>query len=156
MRFHFRLEAVLRLRSVLEEQARCRLDEAMMEIRALEHSLTQAAEWSRQTGRARNNEGQLPAAEIQFVESILAQTRQSIVLTQRRKECEEQRAAQLRAAYLAARRERETVSTLRDNALAQFQTEQSRRSQSEMDEIFLGKLIHSRNAAKQAGAEAEP
>ena len=52
-----------------------------------------------------------------------------------RKQEEEQRAAELRAAYLQARRERKTVSTLRENALREFQTEQSRREQAEMDEI---------------------
>jgi len=156
MPFHFQLETVLRLRSLLEEQARRRLDEAMMHIHALQHSLDEAAAWSQQTARARAAETLLPAAEMQFIESVLAKTRQSIVLSQRQKECEEQRAAQLRAAYLDARRERETVSTLRDNALVKFQAEQYRRQQSEMNEIFLGKLTHSRNAAKHAGREPKP
>ncbi len=53
-------------------------------------------------------------------------------------------------AYLDARRERKTVSTLRENALRQFQAEQSRRDQSALDEMFLAKLIHSRNATRQS------
>ncbi len=72
------------------------------------------------------------------------------------KQEEEQRAAELRADYLFARRERKTVSTLRENALRQFQTEQSRRQQSELDEMFLGKLLRSRNGAQQAAADAKP
>jgi len=156
MSFHFQLEAVLRLRSLLEDQARRRLDESMMHIRALEHSLAEAIQWSQETARVRASEKLLPAAEVQFIESVLRQTKKSIAHTQRQKQCEEQRAAGLRAAYLDARRERETLNTLRENAHRRYQTEQSRRQQSELDEIFLGKLIHSRNAARQAAASAIP
>jgi flagellar FliJ protein len=152
MSFHFRLEAVLRLRTLLEDQARQRLDESMMQIRALEHSLAEADQWMQETARVRAAEKSLPAAEVQFVESILRQTQKSIVDTQRQKQREEQRANDLRAAYLDARRERETLSTLRENALRLYHAEQSRRRQSELDEIFLGKLIHSRNTAKQAAS----
>jgi flagellar export protein FliJ len=156
MSFHFQLEGVLRLRSLLEDQACRRLDESMMHIHALEHSLAEAIRWSQETARVRASQKLLPAAEMQFIESVLRQTQESIVHTRRQKQCEEERAAGLRAAYLDARRERETVSTLRDNALARYQAEQSRRQQSTLDEIFLGKLIHSRNAARQGATTAIP
>lgn len=156
MSFHFQLEAVLRLRGLLEDQAQRRLDESMMHIRALEHSLTEAIEWSQNTARARASENLIPAAELQFIESVLHQAKESIAHTRIQKQREEERAAALRTAYLDARRERETLSTLRENALRSYQTEQSRREQSALDEIFLGKLIHSRNAARQAAAEPQP
>jgi flagellar export protein FliJ len=151
MRFRFELEGVLRVRRLLEEQARQRLDEAMSQLRALERSLAEAAEWSERTARIRSSKKRLPAAEVQFIESVLRQTRQAITDCQRRKQLQEQRADHLRSAYREARRKRETVSILRENALRQFQLEQSRRQQSELDDIFLAKLIHSRNAAPPAG-----
>ena len=156
MSFHFQLEGVLRLRNLLEDQARRRLDESMMHIRALEHSLAEATQWNQETARRCAAEQLLPAAEAQFIEAVLHQTAKSIADGQRQKHCEEQRAAQLRATYLGARRERETVSTLRENAVRLYQAEQSRRQQSELDEIFLGKLIRARNAAPQAGSGAIP
>lgn len=152
MRFRFQLEGVLRVRLLLESQARERLDEAMSQLRALERSLAEAIEWSQKTARIHSLPQSLPAAEVQFVESVLLQTQQAIAGCRRRKRSQEQRADQLRAAYLDARRERETVSILRENAVRQFQIEQSRQEQSEMDELFLGKLVHSRNAARQAGS----
>jgi flagellar export protein FliJ len=156
MRFQFHLEGLLRVRSLLERQARERLEASLSSIRALEHDLDEAARWSRQTAKISSTKKLLPAAELQFIESVLRQTGEAIAHCQRRKQAEEQRAAELRAAYLDARRERKTVSTLRENALHRFQTEQSRREQSELDEIYLGKLVHSRNAAAQDGSQANP
>jgi len=149
MRFHFTLEGLLRVRKLLEDQARERLEESMMRVSALEHRLAEAAEWSRQTADSYASPKALPAIEMHFIESVLRQTREAIAQCQRQKLAEEQRAAQLRAAYLQARRERKTVSTLHDNALRQFQIEQSRRQQAEMDDHFLGKLLHSRHHPQQ-------
>jgi len=153
MRFRFPLEAVLRLRRLLEEQARERLDEATSQLRAIEHNLATAIEWSRNTATMRSSTTHLPAAELQFIESVLSQTQQAIADCQHRKQLAGQRADQLRSAYRERRRARETVSILRENALRQFQLEQSRREQSEMDEIFLGRLVHTRNAAQQPTAD---
>jgi len=147
MRFQFPLEGLLRVRKLLEDQAREHLEESMMRIGALEHSLTEARQWSRETAKICSSQQPLPAIEVQYIESILRQTREAIAQCQRQKQAEEARAADLRAAYLLARRERKTVSTLRDNALRQFQIEQSRREQAEMDDRFLGKLLHSRRGA---------
>jgi flagellar hook protein FlgE len=44
------------------------------------------------------------------------------------------------------------VSTLRDNALRQFQIAEARREQAEMDDRFLGKLLHARNIARAKNA----
>jgi flagellar export protein FliJ len=120
----------------------------MMRIGALERSLAEAAQWSRETARICSPQKSLPAIKLQFIESILLQTREAIAQCHRQKQEEEQRAAQLRAAYLLTRRQRKTVSTLRDNALRQFQIEQSRRQQAEMDDLYLGKLMRSRNGAQ--------
>lgn len=156
MQFRFQLEGLLRVRLLLERQARERLDETMMRVRFLEHSLAEATEWSRKTAAVCSSRNRIPAAELQFIESILRQTQAAIAHCQDQKEEEDERAAELRADYLFARRERKTVGTLRENALRQFQTEQARRQQSELDEMFLGKLLRSRNGAQQAAADAKP
>jgi len=156
MRFQFRLEGLLHVRNLLERQARERLDESMSSVRALEHDLSEAIEWGRQSARISPANKPVPAAELQFIESVLCRTQEAIILCQQRKQEEEERAAELRSAYLEARRERKTVSTLRDNALKQFQIEQAHREQSALDEIFLGKLIHSRNTATQSSTGVEP
>jgi flagellar export protein FliJ len=150
MRFQFPLEVLLHVRLLQERQARERLDRAMAHIRALEHSLAEAQQWSEKTARICSSKKRLPAIEVQFVECVLRQTREAAAHCQQQKLDEEQRAAELRADYLLARRERKTVSTLRENALRQFQIEQSRQQQSEMDENFLGKLLYSRNSARRA------
>lgn len=164
MRFHFQLAGLLRVRSLLERQARERLDQSLTRIRALERRLALAHEWSEKTARIRASKKRLPATELQFIESVLHQTRRAIAQCQQQKLAEEERAVALRAAYLKARRELETLSTLRDNALHQFQIEQSRREQSELDETFLGKLLHARihsgheelNLSTDAKASLEP
>jgi flagellar export protein FliJ len=156
MRFRFRLEGLLRVRRLLERQKREHLDESMMRLRAFEHRLSEAAQWSRQTADIRSSNQSLPAAELQFIESVLRQTQEAIACGQQQKQSEEQRAAELRALYLDARRERKTVGTLRENALRQFQAEQSRREQSVLDEIFLEKLIRSRNTALQSSTDPNP
>jgi flagellar export protein FliJ len=156
MEFRFQLEGLLRVRRLLERQARERLDGSMMRLRALEHSLTEASQWSQKTAAIRSSKKLLPAAELQFIESVLRRTAEAIILGQRQKQEEEQRAAELRTWYLDARRERKTVSTLRENALRQFQAEQSRREQSVLDEMFLAKLMHARNARQQGSSRTNP
>lgn len=148
MQFQFRLEGLLRVRRLLEQQARGRLDESLLCIQGLEHSLADAAGWKRQTAKLRSVQKVLPAAEVQFIESTLRQTEQAIRQCQLQKQAEERRAAELRNAYLDTRRARKTVGTLRENALRQFQVEQLRRDQRELDEIYLGRLIYSRNAVE--------
>ncbi len=145
MSFHFELQGLLRVRRLLEQQARKQLEESMMRVRHLERSLSEAIQWHQRTSSLRTGSAPLPAAELQFLESVLHQTQQAISQCERNKQAEELRASQLRTAYLQARRERKTVSTLRSAALLRFETEQSRREQSSLDEMFLGKLIRSRN-----------
>jgi flagellar export protein FliJ len=128
----------------------------MMRIRALEQSLAQAVTWSRQAAQIRSSMKGLPAAELQFIESVLHQTQEAITQCQHQKLAEEQRATELRTAYLQARRERKTVSTLRANALQLFEAEQFRSEQNDLDEVFLGKLVRSRNAAHLATSDATP
>jgi flagellar export protein FliJ len=156
MQFRFQLEGLLRVRYLLERQARERLDESMMRVRSLERSLAEATEWSRKTAGIRSSQNRVPAGEMQFIESVLRQTQAAIAHCQGQKQDADERAAELRARYLLARRERKTVSTLRENALRQFQAEQARRQQSELDEMFLGKLLRSRKGAQQALADAKP
>jgi flagellar export protein FliJ len=152
MRFQFQLEGLLHVRYLLERQAQQRLNQAVMRIRSLENSLADAERWGEQAAQARTQKQLLPACELLFVDSVLHQSRQAIVQGQLLKEEEEQRASTLRATYLKARHERKTVSTLRDNALRQFQAEQSRREQSRLDDMFLGKLVHARNTGQKVSA----
>lgn len=155
MRFHFPLEGLLRVRRLLEVQARESLEKSMMRVAALESSVAEARRWTQETADLRAASQPLPAVELQYIECILQQTREAILQCERQKQAEEQRASELRASYLLARRDRKTVSTLRDNALKQFESEQARRRQSELDDYFLGKLLRERNAP-QSGAGAEP
>jgi flagellar export protein FliJ len=156
MRFQFQLEGLLRVRLLLERQARERLDESIMRLHALEHRLAEAAQWSRDTAAQGTSQKGVAAAELQFIEAVLRQAQEAIAQGERQKQLEERRAAGLRAAYLDARRERKTVGTLRKNALRQFLAEQSRRDQSALDDAFLAKLIHTRNPARQGSPEANP
>jgi len=149
MRFDFKLEGLLRVRKLLETQARDRLDESMMRIQALEHTLTEAHNWSESTARVLAAKGVLPACELQFADSVLHQAREGIRQCELRKKTEEQLAAELRASYMKARRGRKTISTLRENSLRLFQIEQARREQSALDEMFLGKMIHARNSNRK-------
>jgi flagellar export protein FliJ len=152
MSFQFQLEGLLRVRRLLERQAREQLDASMVRLRTLEHELAEATQWSQQTSRTRANSASLPAAELQFIEHVLEQTQGAITHCQLQKVIEAQKAAKLRAAYLQARRERKTVSTLREKALHQFQIERSRREQSAQDEMYLGKLIYTRNNRTQTSS----
>lgn len=146
MNFHFQLEGLLRVRRLLERQAREHLDESLMRLHALEHSLAEARRWHLQTTRIRCSKNFLPASELQFVESVLRQAQEAIRQCEHHKETAERRTVELRNIYLEARRARKTVSTLREHALRQFQIEQARREQSALDEMFLGTLVHTRNA----------
>jgi flagellar export protein FliJ len=156
MPFRFQLEGLLRIRRLVEQQARQRLDESMMHVRTLERTLNQATVWSERTAQARVSSKVLPAAEMLFIESVLRQTREAIAQCQQKKAKEEQRAAELRTAYLQARRERKTIGTLRENALHEFESEEARREQDDLDEVFLGKLLHSRNSTQQANDRVIP
>lgn len=156
MRFQFQMEGLLRIRRLLEQQARERLDESMMRIRTFEQSLGEAMQWSQRTAAICLSEKLLPAIELQFIESVLRQTREAIAQCERKKQQEDCRADVLRAAYLLARRGRKTVETLRENAVRQFQVEQARREQSNLDEMYLGKLLHSRNKERPNNIGSAP
>ena len=157
MRFQFQLAGLLRVRRLLERQARERLEESMSRVSGLERRVADAAQWVQNTERVRTESAVLPAAELRFIESVLSQTQKAINNCERQKQAEEQQAAKLRAAYLSARRERKTVGTLRERALQQFNAEQSRLEQSALDEAFLGKLVRLRNGKQSlAVAKREP
>lgn len=145
MAFHFQLDAVLRIRKLVEEQARLRLDQSAMRLRRMEQSLTRAEEWSRQSVRARSSIKRLPGAEVSFSGMVMQQTRQAMEDCRKQIEAEEKRSAELREAYLTARMERRTLGTLRENALRSYEAEETRREQDELDESFLGKMARLRN-----------
>ena len=143
MQFNFRLEALLRIRRLLERQARERLDGALEHERRLKRQLAEAASWREETAR-QTSDRPIPAAELHFVDSVLQQTARAATQCEEQRRRTEEQADELRRIYLASRRARKTVSTLRANALHQFQLEQARREQLALDEIFLGKLIRAR------------
>jgi flagellar export protein FliJ len=155
MGFHFPLEGLLRVRRLLEEQSERRLQESLMRIGALEHSLDEATRWSQQTARLCAANQRLPAVEAQFIDRILRRTAEAMAACRHQLQSEQERASQLRAAYLRARREREMVSTLREQALERWEREQARRTQAEMDDRYLGKLVYGRTQA-HAGEEVAP
>jgi flagellar export protein FliJ len=68
-------------------------------------------------------------------------------LAQKLKDLEKAREAQ-QAIYMKARQEREAFSTLREQHLAAYEEEQSRREQRQIDDLFLVRYVREQNAAK--------
>ena len=155
MRFYFQLDGLLRVRRLLEDRARERLDQSMLKIRNLEHRAVETSAWLRATAEASTAAETTSAAELRFIAAILKQSGKAMEECVRKKDAELQNAEVLRAAYLRARREREMIARLRENALRKFNLEESRREQSALDEASLVKLIISRNL-RQADEKDAP
>jgi len=68
-------------------------------------------------------------------------------LAQKLKDLEKAREAQ-QATYTRARQEREVLSTIREEQLAMYEEEQSRRDQRQIDDLFLVRYVREQSAAK--------
>jgi len=152
MRFEFQLEGVLRVRTLLENQARERLESSISHMHALEQSLHYAHLWREKTEQVLARKAFLPACEFQFVEMALRQASEAIQNCERLKKEAEAETSVLRDRYLSARRDRETLSTLRDRALSEFNMELARREQASLDDIFAGRSVYLRTLQEQTTA----
>jgi flagellar export protein FliJ len=146
MAFVFNLQGPLRVRE-LQEQAALQV---LLTI-AAQVSLTRAAIVSiddcvaadRQEVQARSAVG-VTGAEWQFLaarQQVLMHRRR--VLTNRLQEQERAREKQ-QARYLLARQQREILSSLQEQQRAAYVLEQSRRTQRQLDELFLMRRAASR------------
>jgi flagellar export protein FliJ len=145
MAFHFQFETLLHLRTLMEQQALDKLEQCIARLRTWQRSVDDAKRWSTQTARIRARKKLLPACELHRVDEVLRQTQAAVRDYEQRIADETRMAEKLRAEYLTARSQRETVSTLRDQAARMYQIETSRRAQSALDEWFLSRLPASKN-----------
>ena len=139
MKFQFALEAVLRVRSIREDQQRSLLLAANAECDRLRGQLD-AIEQDHARRRAMVSAQMasgMGGAELQYDAECRRQAqmlRNRILadLEQARK-----RALQENEKYLSLRRDRRAMEALRDSAQRQFELEQRRREQLGLDEMFL-------------------
>ncbi len=152
MRFHFPLDGVLHVRLLLEEQAREHLESCLLKLRAVEHRMAEGRRWRERSARVRARMKKLPAIELQFVEHVLGQADVALSRLEGARVELARQASELRAVYLAAHRERETLSTLREAALVRHRAEELRREQQTLDEFHLGKMLRTRSEERLVAA----
>jgi flagellar export protein FliJ len=139
MPFHFSLQVVLHLYQSLEHQQELRLRAANQQVARVRHMIEQLdpAKQQNRARQAQELQAGTTSAELEF-----ARTMES-VLTKRRGELEIElvRAQHLRDEqqrnFHVARRRRETLSSLRETQLHQYQREAARHEQRQADDAFL-------------------
>jgi flagellar export protein FliJ len=139
MPFHFSLQAVIHLYQSLEHQQELRLRAANQQVARVRHMIEQL-DTVKQQNRARQAQelqAGITSAELEFARNMAS------ALMKRRGELEVElvRAQQLRDEqqrnFHIARRRRETLSSLRETKLRQYQREAARRDQRQADDAFL-------------------
>jgi flagellar export protein FliJ len=139
MPFHFSLQAVLHLYQSLEHQQELRLRAANQQVARVRHMIEQL-DTVKQQNRARQSQelqAGTTSAELEFARTLES------ALVRRRGELEVElvRAQQLRDEqqrnFHVARRRRETLSSLRETQLKNYQREAARREQRQADDAFL-------------------
>jgi flagellar export protein FliJ len=139
MPFHFSLQAVLHLYQSLEHQQELRLRAANQQVARVRHMIEQL-DAVKQQNRARQSQelqAGITSAELEFARNMAS------ALMKRRGEFEVElvRTQQLRDEqqrnFHIARRRRETLSSLRETKLHQYQREAARRDQRQADDAFL-------------------
>ena len=139
MSFLFTLQGLLRVRELQEKSELQRLQAMAAQVaaaRAEIASLDAGTEHARREVWAEASAG-ITGAELHF-----SVARESFYVEHRRmlhtKLQEMERAHQTQMSrYLKTRQQRETISHLRDRQLAEYELEQSRKSQRVIDELFL-------------------
>ncbi len=139
MAFVFPLQALLRVREIHETTERQSLQAIAAQAAATRAEIEALDRLAEQAWRelSRDSLAGVSGAELQFHlgrESSRQGQRQ--FLANRLQELETRRQAQ-QLCYRHARQQREILSTLRDQQLAAYELEQSRRQQREIDELFL-------------------
>lgn len=139
MPFHFSLQAVLHLYQSLEHQQELRLRAANQQVARVRHMIEQldAVKQQNRARQAHELQAGITSAELEFARNMAS------ALMKRRGELEVElvRAQQLRDEqqrnFHIARRRRETLSSLRETKLRQYQREAARRDQRQADDAFL-------------------
>lgn len=139
MPFRFQFESVLHFRQSIEHQQELRLRVANQKVSKARHIIEKNLEALHQNRLflseklARGTD----AAEIQFF--VAAQT--ALQLLRRDLERELARLGELRdqqqRMFVQARRERQTLESLRDQKITEYKQELARREQARLDELFL-------------------
>jgi flagellar export protein FliJ len=139
MPFHFSLHAILHLYQSLEHQQELRLRAANQQVARVRHVIEQL-DAVKQQNRARQSQelqAGTTSAELEFTRNMAS------ALMKRRGELEVElvRAQQVRDEqqrnFHIARRRRETLSSLRESQLKNYQREAARREQRQADDAFL-------------------
>lgn len=147
MAFRFSLEAVLAYRKNLERQQELRLQAAHQEANRI---LQKIAELDRATEQLMESQSQelqrgTTSAELLFFlagHAALQRRRQGLLqeLANAQK-----RLALMQQEFVEARRSREVLERLRGRARAEYQIQNSRHEQREMDDLFLLRRAHRPN-----------
>jgi len=150
MAFVFSLKTLLRLRELREASALQTLRSLASEVAAVraEIEALQTAGEEQQRGVCRDSLQGVSGADLHMHlrrQTVFRERRE--VLVQKLKELEKAREAQ-QAIYMKARQEREALSTLREQQLAAYEEERSRREQRQIDDLFLVRYVREQNAAK--------
>ncbi len=144
MPFRFPLQALLHLRQSLEHQQELRLRAANQQVARVRYALEQLDSRVRQTQTLFSQylAGGTTGAELSFLrttEGLLHAQRQEVEHELSR--CQHVRDQQERV-FRQARRERETFESLRDEQLRDYEREQARRQQRQLDDLFLMRKIY--------------
>lgn len=144
MAFRFSLEPVLRLRVSYERLERLRLLAIAAMLVRVREELSAAAreEVAARSARKEMLSRGAAAAELQFgVSAERARARRNRELFDRLTALERQHAKQGRA-FQIARRRREIVQNLRERKLREYARQQARRTQQDLDEIWLLRRVN--------------
>ena len=139
MAFRFSLRVLLRLQKSVERQQELLLQLANAQVAQVTRQIEQVERWAQAYGNLQAQELQagLDAAELHFEErcqEVLEDYRKSLAaeLLKVKRAC-----AERRAAFEEARRQREVTDSLRERQLQAHRTEERRREQRQVDDLFL-------------------
>ena len=146
MAFRFPLQSILYLHQSLEHQQELRLRAANQQVSRVHHLIQELDKRSQNMRESRTTEigAGTTAAELRFVllsEAAIRQQRQALVsaLLRLQKARDEQRKI-----FDEARRARETFESLRNRQLRDYERDQRRRSQRQLDDLFLLRQVYLR------------
>jgi flagellar export protein FliJ len=148
MAFVFPLQGVLRVRELQERSELQRLQALAAQMAA---ARAEIANLETEAEQIRRGVWQDASAGISGAELHFSAARESASLERRRllqtklQELERAQQAQMQR-YLQVRRKKETIAHLREEQLAAYELEQSRRAQRQLDELFLVRQAARRNA----------
>jgi flagellar export protein FliJ len=148
MAFAFPLQGVLRVRELQERSELQRLQTLAAQVAAVRAEIVSLEAEAEQIRRGVWQEA---SAGISGAELHFSTSRESASLERRRllqtklQELERAQQAQMQR-YLQVRRKKETIAHLREEQLAAYELEQSRRAQRQLDELFLVRQAARRNA----------